>query len=248
MNGKRVLLAISGALTGAAVITAIQWWSVEAKKNEPLPPTNPSSMEPGSVPGSSGPGAAGSGVSPGSVGTGVSDNTSSDDTVVSTTNTNDPPYEWTMERMMMARPMPMTGEERTFLSTHPNIDEIRTWKIAKFAAYVDSELGKKSAAEEASRWRDLAKSLAREEKVELELLKKPPVSSGTTSGGALENASIDDMTKMLNDKKLDELFNQMKVWREQISIKAKSVEQLRKEVEAKGLQPQLEQLLNEDNQ
>jgi hypothetical protein len=87
------------------------------------------------------------------------DTVSDDGLTVSHDASNDPPFEWTLERMLLAVPMPMTQEGRKFLSSHPSLDNVRQWDSAQFDKYIDSDYALQHVAEEAVRWRDLANML-----------------------------------------------------------------------------------------
>ena len=74
------------------------------------------------------------------------DTVSDDGLTVSHDASNDPPFEWTLEKMLLATPMPMTEEGRKFLSSHPSLDSIRTWSDAQFEKYLDCDYAKQHVA------------------------------------------------------------------------------------------------------
>lgn len=171
-----------------------------------------------------------------------------EDPTVSHDASKDPPFEWTLERMLLAQPMPMTAEGRKFLSTHPNLDGIRTWDAAQFDKYLDSAYAKQHIAEEAVRWRDLAVMLDGQVTRGSQFLGKAaqPSTSKTKCLVDWNKLSMDDINKMLDGKEKSAVFAQMKIWRQQIADLAPKVEAMRKEAEGKGLTERLEQVLTPD--
>lgn len=102
-------------------------------------------------PGSSAPGAAGD------AGSGPDTPVSSGDTVsVNATGDN---HEWTQEEMLLARPMPMSKEERDFVFSHKAPETIRTWSAEDFDLYVNDPIGAQQIFSEGQRWIDLRKML-----------------------------------------------------------------------------------------
>ncbi len=193
-------------------------------------------------PGSSPPSAGGipdgvpgsSGDSDGSSGSGVS--SGPDQTVSSVVNPNEPAFEWTLERMLLATPMPMTQEERVFLSKHPALEKIREWSQGQFDVYIDSELGLRQAAQEGFRWRDLVSMLKKQQAAGAKFLKKsskkvpvlPP-----SEPGPLDTADLQQFQKLVQEDH-KAAFAKLKQWREEIAILAASVESMRREAEKKG--------------
>lgn len=173
------------------------------------------------------------------------DKVSEDGLTVSHDASNDPPFEWTLEKMLLAVPMPMTAEGRTFLNTHPNLDGVRDWDIAQFDKYLDSDYAFQNVAEEAVRWRDLAQMLEGQISRGSKFLQKE--SSNKPKTPLFPNAdaaSIDDIRKLLSNKaERPSVLAQMKTWRQQIADLAPQVEALRKEAASKGQSELLEKVM-----
>jgi hypothetical protein len=174
------------------------------------------------------------------------DTISEDGLTVSHDASNDPAFEWTLERMLLAVPMPMTEEGRKFMNTHKSLDSIRDWSEGKFNAYLDSDYARTHVAEEAVRWRDLAKMLEGQATRGSKLLEKePPVIANSPVFPSANQASIDDLRKMLSGTSVERsaVLSQMKIWRQRIADLAPQVEAIRKEASAKGLSQKLEEVM-----
>lgn len=190
-----------------------------------------SSGSPGS-PGSSG--ASGAGASGSAGPSGVSD---SDGTVSSGVNPNEPAFEWTLERMLLATPMPMTQEERDFLSSHPPVEKLRDWNQSQFDDYVSTELGLRQAAQEGYRWRELVVMLQKQQAAAARFLKKKLAKTEivpASPAGPLDTSSAEQFQSDLK-KDTKAGFSKLKQWREEIAVLAGSVESMRKTAEKKGL-------------
>ncbi len=174
------------------------------------------------------------------------DKVSDDGLTVSHDCSKDPPFEWTLERMLLAQPMPMTAEGRTFLSTHPNLDGIRDWDEAKFNKYLDSDYAKQHVAEEAVRWRDLATMLEGQLVRGSKLIPTSfTLSQKSLRFGDWSKSSIGDLRKALDGNERNNVLQQMKAWRQQIADQASKVESMRKDAEKRGLSEELEKLISE---
>ncbi len=173
------------------------------------------------------------------------DQVSKDGLTVSHDASQDPPFEWTLERMLLAQPMPMTAEGRSFLNTHPSLDGIRTWDDAKFDAYLDSDYAKQHMSEEALRWRELAVMLEGQSARGSKVLGKP-VATNTKTKCLVDwsKLTVDDLRKMLDGKEKRSVFAQMKVWRQEIAELASKVEAMRKEAETKGISDRFEEAVS----
>ncbi len=177
-------------------------------------------------------------------------------------------YEWTLERMLMATPMPLTGEERNFLASHPPLPEIRSWTLDTFKKYTCSAVGRSHTAQEAARWRDTARMLRRQVAAAGKLLGEP----GNTAAGKInkskagsqsdkdntgskpayaggtremESASCKQFETWLSTGDPKMVFDEMRHWRQEIANLAPAVEQYRKAAAASGLSEQLEQALSQ---
>lgn len=76
------------------------------------------------------------------------------DGVVSHTAT-EPPHEWTREEMLLAQPMPMSGEERDFVFKHKSVQKLNEWSYNDYKDYVASAIGRQILFGEGQRWIDL---------------------------------------------------------------------------------------------
>ncbi len=175
------------------------------------------------------------------------DTVSADGKVVSHDASKDPPYEWTLERMLLAAPMPMSAEGRKFMSTHPSLEGIASWSKTQFDKYLDSDFAKQHAAEEALRWRDLCSMLERQLVRGSQFLKKPQYlpSPAKPSAYNWKEMSLDELRKLIDGNQREIVFEQMKTWRRQIAERAPKLEALRKEAKSKGLSDKFEEALGE---
>jgi hypothetical protein len=90
--------------------------------------------------------------------TAVSSPDSADDTVVSHTP-DGPPQELTREDMLLAQPMPMSGEEREFIFSHKSVQKLHEWTADDFRTYVSSPIGRQILLGEGQRWIDIRNML-----------------------------------------------------------------------------------------
>ena len=155
-------------------------------------------------------------------------------------------YEWTLERMLMATPMPMTQEERQFFSTHPTLDGVRAWKVEEFRKYIGSALGKHHAAEESLRWRELVAMLTKQLAAVKPVLGIQQQAQGARPATPeIDGKSIADIEAALSGPAAERVFSQMKILRQEIADQASRVEALRKEAQSKGLGDKFEGALSE---
>lgn len=77
-----------------------------------------------------------------------------DSGVVSHTPT-EPPHEWTREEMLLAQPMPMSGEERDFVFNHKSVQKLNEWTYKDYQDYVASPIGRQILFGEGQRWIDI---------------------------------------------------------------------------------------------
>lgn len=198
-------------------------------------------------PGSSGSG--GSSSSDGNAGSGVS--SGPDGTVSSVVNPNEPAYEWTLERMLLATPMPMTQEERDFLHKHASLEKIREWSQEQFGAYVASEFGLRQASQEGFRWRGLVSMLKKQQTAAIKFLKKKPSKKDPvlpeSVAGPLDTADAEQFEKAFRqDTKA--AYVKLKQWRQEIAVLASSVESMRKEAEKRGQAERFNEVLSAEEQ
>ncbi len=224
------VFALAGLVLGIVSLSKIG--STPAQDVAPPGGSSPPSAGgvPDGVPGVSSDSSSGSGGSSGSTGP--------DQTVSSVVNPTEPAYEWTLERMLLATPMPMTQEERDFLFKHPALEKIRDWTQEQFDSYIDSELGRRQVAQEGVRWRDLVVMLKKQQSAGANVLKKKPGKKDPilpqSEAGPLDTADWEQFQKSVQ-KDPTAAFAKMKEWRQAIAVLASSVESLRKEAEKKGL-------------
>jgi hypothetical protein len=221
------VFALAGLVLGIVALSKIG--SAPAQDVAPPGGSSPPSAGgvPDSVPGSS------ADSSPGSAGS-----TGPDQTVSSVVNPTEPAFEWTLERMLLATPMPMTQEERDFLFKHPALEKIRDWTEEQFNSYVSSDLGTRQAAQEGVRWRELVVMLKKQQFAAASFLKKKlgkkdPILP-QSAASPLDTADWEEFRKSLQ-KDPSSAFAKMKEWRQAIAVLASSVESMRKEAEKKGL-------------
>lgn len=195
-------------------------------------------------PGCSEPGQAGdSGVSAGSPGSGDPNGT-----VSSVVNPTEGEFEWTLERMLLATPMPMTQEERTFLSNHPPLEKLLEWKQADFDKYISDPMGLKHAAEEGVRWRDLSAMLKRQSQAGAKFFDGDkavqPDLRQSTQGGDFESL---DYEKFQAGLKKDSRggFAKMSQWRQEIKVLSARVEALRKKAAGQGKTEEFERAIDD---
>jgi hypothetical protein len=162
-------------------------------------------------------------------------------TVSHTATPEEQNYQWTLERMLMATPMPMTGEERQFLSTHPNLDEMRSWSFETFKKYVTPPLGNLHCAQEFLRWRDLDKMISDQAMAAARFLKQATPPSRKPS--PYDSATMEQVQAQLKGADAVKVYEQMKIWREDIAVLAPKVESYRDLAKSKGVSDQLEQVL-----
>jgi hypothetical protein len=81
---------------------------------------------------------------------------------------------WTRERMLIAQPMPMSGEEREWFAKHKSVQQIDTWTFADMQAYFDSEIGRRTIIGEGERYIGLIKMLNKQLVAVRHALKRKP--------------------------------------------------------------------------
>ena len=63
-----------------------------------------------------------------------------------------PPHIWTREEMLLAQPMPMSGEERKFVFSHKSVQKLHKWSDNDFKKYVSSPIGRRILFDEGNKW------------------------------------------------------------------------------------------------
>lgn len=90
---------------------------------------------------------------------GVSSDSSGNAASTVSTSNSGPPHEWTQEEMLLARPMLMTQEGRSFNSKSKAPETIRTWTLGEFHQYTRTALGRTELKNEGTRWVSIRKML-----------------------------------------------------------------------------------------
>lgn len=88
--------------------------------------------------------------------TGTSSTTDPDSVTVSHT-ADGPAHEWTMEEMLLAQPMPMSGEEREFIFSHKSVQKLQEWSLKDYLDYTNVPLGRQQIWAEGQRWLSIRK-------------------------------------------------------------------------------------------
>jgi hypothetical protein len=165
-------------------------------------------------------------------------------------NPNEGAFEWTLERMLLATPMPMTGEERSFLFKHPPLEQLQSWKQADFDQYIADPLGLKHAAEEGVRWRGLSAMLKRQATSGSKFLaddkNEAPIFHSSIDSRGAEFDSFDFEKFQLGLKK-DPIggFIKMRQWRQEIKVRAALVESMRKKAAQQGKTEEFEKAIDD---
>ncbi|MBA4026749.1 MAG: hypothetical protein C0473_00765 [Cyanobacteria bacterium DS3.002] len=63
-----------------------------------------------------------------------------------------PAHELTMEEMLLAQPMPMSGEERDFVFSHKSVQKLQEWSLKDYLDYTNVPLGRQQIWAEGQRW------------------------------------------------------------------------------------------------
>ena len=154
-------------------------------------------------------------------------------------------FKWTLEKMLMATPMPLTQEERTFLAEHPSLDGICSWKFELFQNYASSEIGRHRIAETAVHWRGIVDTLKKQMTAGSKLLKLKPLPLEAV-GKNLDSSSLEQIQALLSAKEAEMVFEQMKVWRQDVAILAPFVESMRDQARANGLEDRFERAVGNE--
>jgi hypothetical protein len=57
-----------------------------------------------------------------------------------------------MEEMLLAQPMPMSGEEREFVFSHKSVQKLQEWSLKDYLDYTNVPLGRQQIWAEGQRW------------------------------------------------------------------------------------------------
>ncbi len=83
--------------------------------------------------------------------------TSDPDSVTVSHTADGPAHEWTMEEMLLAQPMPMSGEEREFVFSHKSVQKLQEWSLKDYLDYTSVPLGRQQIWAEGQRWLSIRK-------------------------------------------------------------------------------------------
>jgi hypothetical protein len=62
-----------------------------------------------------------------------------------------------MEEMLLAQPMPMSGEEREFVFSHKSVQKLQEWSLKDYLDYTSVPLGRQQIWAEGQRWLGIRK-------------------------------------------------------------------------------------------
>lgn len=156
---------------------------------------------------------------------------------VSCTQTG-PQKEWTMEEMLLARPMGMSGEERDFDFSHKAPETIASWTLPQFEQYLSTALGKRSMFSEWQRWNSLNHMLAGQLAVGKAFMAGKRTTGAISRGSEPAENALDAADKMA-------VFEQIKACRLQLSANCKAIEALKRQAAKQGRLPKLEAAMSE---
>lgn len=202
----------------------------------------------GQAPSGSSPGYAGSGGSDGAPGSAPGmDNpdspVSSGDTVSVNATGND--HEWTQEEMLLARPMPMSQEERNFVFAHKAPETIKTWSAEDFDQYVSDPIGAQQIFSEGQRWIELRKMLLTQVKAGKQLLygQKKFKADNVLAAEPQNEIFIKDLSDLKKDNHA-EMLQKMQQCRTDITTLCKQINALQATAKKQGKQALLEQAIS----
>ncbi|TXH05458.1 MAG: hypothetical protein E6R05_01995 [Candidatus Moraniibacteriota bacterium] len=175
---------------------------------------------------------------------------SSGDATVSVENTG-PQHEWTREEMLLARPMPMSKEERDFAFSHKAPETIRTWTLGEFQEYTKNPLGARDMISEGTRWISLRRSLSGQLQFSKEFLGRkkinpPPRPKRITNADGSQSPDPEFLTdnSVFAPARSAETFEKLKTCRQDISDLCKELEQIHNQAAKKGRLQALENAIS----
>lgn len=224
-------------------------WSGPGSPSEPISPD--SSGTDSTSPDSTGAGTSSSNPSSGSSNSG---NSSSGDTVVSSGPIGEQ-HEWTQEEMLLARPMPMSQEERDFVFKNKAPESIRTWTLGEFQDYTKTPMGRTQMLLEGRRWVSIRTNLKEQLALGQEFLvgggkpkakKNKPVSKN--------GQSPDQSNEVIPDFLIDEgvfegaenatTFDHLKECRQDITDLCRAIDGVKKTASKRGRLEAIEQYMS----
>lgn len=175
---------------------------------------------------------------------------SSGDATVSVENTG-PQHEWTREEMLLARPMPMSKEERDFAFSHKAPETIRTWTLGEFQEYTKNPLGARDMISEGTRWVSLRRSLSGQLQFSKDFLShrkisSPPRPKRITNADGSQSPDPEFLTdnSVFSPARSAETFEKLKTCRQDISDLCKELEQVQNQAAKKGRLQALESAIS----
>ncbi len=202
------------------------------------------------------PGAAGSSNTSNSSGTSVS---SGADTVVSSGPLDDH-HEWTQEEMLLARPMPMSQEERDFAFKNKAPESIRTWTLGEFQDFTKTAMGRNQMLQEGRRWVAIRTALKQQLVLGQDFLAggghgKSKKGRSKSSQPGQNGASVDGKAKeiipeFLSDEGVFEgaesatTFDRLKECRQDITDLCRSIDGVKKTASKRGRLEAIEQYMS----
>jgi hypothetical protein len=155
---------------------------------------------------------------------------------VSCTQTG-PQKEWTMEEMLLARPMGMSAEERNFDFSHKAPETIGSWTLPQFQEYISTALGRRSMLSEWQRWNSLNHML------DSQLAVGKAFMAGKRTTAAIPRSSEPVENLDAADKRA--VLEQIKACRLRLSVNCQAIEALKKQAAKRGRLTKLEAAMNE---
>jgi hypothetical protein len=149
-----------------------------------------------------------------------------------------PQKEWTMEEMLLARPMGMSGEERDFDFSHKAPETIGSWTLPQFQEYLNTAMGKRSMFSEWRRWNSLNHMLAGQLAAGKAFMAGKGTTAAIIGGSEPAEKALDAADKMA-------VFEQIKGCRLQLSANCKAIEALKEQAAKQGRLPKLEAVMSE---
>lgn len=197
--------------------------------------------------------------STGSSGSSGASSSSGDDTVVSSGPLDDH-HEWTQEEMLLARPMPMSQEERDFAFKNKAPESIRTWTLGEFQDFTKTAMGRSQMLQEGRRWVGIRTTLKQQLVLGQDFLagaghNKSKKSRSKISQPGQNAASVDGDAKevipeFLSDEGVFEgaesatTFDRLKECRQDITDLCRSIDGVKKTASKRGRLEALEQYMS----
>lgn len=219
----------------------------------------------GSSPGWSGPGSPSDSSSSGSTGAGNSSSnpssgdsssgsTSSGDTVVSSEAIGEQ-HEWTQEEMLLARPMPMSQEERDFAFKNKAPESIRTWTLGEFQDYTKTPMGRTQMLQEGRRWVSIRTTLKEQLALGQEFLVAGGKPKAKKNKPVSKNGQpVDQSNEVIPDFLIDEAvfegaenattFDHLKECRQDITDLCRAIDGVKKTASKRGRLEAIEQYMS----